>query len=258
MNRSVYIGWDPREIDAWEVARYSLLRRCSRPIQVHKLRLSEMQERGLYTRPTKRVGNRLVDELSIRPDYDGSISTEHANSRFLTPHLARTGWALFMDGDMLVRGDIADVFEGLNPAHAVYCVKHLHRPRNITKMDDQLQTRYRRKNWSSFMIFNCDHPANKALTLEKINKWPGRELHAFSWLVDWQIGELLPDWNYLVGYSDPEIQPKVVHFTEGTPDMAGYEHCEYAEEWREELRRARELQSRSNHTAAANTATVSS
>jgi hypothetical protein len=30
--------------------------------------------------------------------------------------------------------------------------------------------------------------------------------------------------------------PAIVHFTDGIPLMAGYEHCEFAEEWKECLR----------------------
>ena len=236
IRKSVYIGYDPREVDAFEVTRHSLLRHMREPIPVHKLSLDDVVQRGLYQRPTVRVGQRLFDELSAREDYDGSISTEHAISRFLVPHLAGNGWALFMDGDMLVRGDISEMFSRLSTTYAVYCVKHRHSPVAGQKMDGQLQTQYARKNWSSFMVFNCDHPANQDLTLNVINKWPGRNLHAFLWLPDYLIGELQPEWNYLVGYTKLSLtEPKVIHFTEGLPDMPGYEHCEYADAWRKEL-----------------------
>jgi hypothetical protein len=102
-------------------------------------------------------------------------------------------------------------------------------------MDGQLQTRYARKNWSSFCIFNCDHPANKKLTLEAINTLPGRDLHAFCWLGDEEIGELDASWNFLVGDTDPKISPDVIHFTCGTPDMPGYENVPFADEWRTTL-----------------------
>lgn len=237
MKRSVYIGWDPREQDAWTVAQRSLLRRCSEAIMVHKLEMRDLQARDLYMRPMRREGNRLYDLMSKREDYDGAVSTEHANARFFVPMLARTGWAAFMDGDMLVRGDIAEVFNSLDPMYAMYCVKHAHSPVNTTKMDGQVQTSYKRKNWSSFMVFNCDHPATRRLTLPILNSWPGRDLHAMIWLDNSEIGALPAEWNYLVGYTQlgPGEEPKCVHFTEGTPDMPGYENCEYADEWRAEL-----------------------
>jgi len=39
-------------------------------------------------------------------------------------------------------------------------------------MDGQVQSKYARKNWSSFMIFNCHHEANQALTPEMVNALP--------------------------------------------------------------------------------------
>lgn len=214
----------------------------SQPVPIAGLVLDDLMDAGLYTRPTTTKINaegrvEMVDLLSARPDYDGRIATQHANARFFVPHLAKTGWALFMDGDMLARGNLARVFERLDPKYAVYCVKHDHQPAVGTKMDGQVQTNYSRKNWSSMMIFNCDHSANKALTLEVANTVPGRDLHRFFWLEDSQIGELDPKWNFLVGHTDPAVDPELVHFTDGVPDMPGYENVAYAEEWRAELRR---------------------
>jgi hypothetical protein len=234
--RSIWIGWDPREADAWWVAQHSLLRHLSEPIPVHKLSLTDLQDRGLYTRPTSRRNGRLIDELSIREDYDGSISTEHANARFFVPLIAGGGWALFCDGDVLFRADVAQVFRGLDERKAVYCVKHWFEPTETEKMDGQLQTRYPRKNWSSFVIWNCDHPKNEQLR-NIVNYYPGRDLHAFCWLEPDDIGALPRKWNHLVGWSDPQIDPAMVHFTSGTPDMPGYSNCDYADEWRAELTR---------------------
>jgi hypothetical protein len=110
-------------------------------------------------------------------------------------------------------------------------VKHNYAPSNVVKMDGQMQQLYARKNWSSVMLFNVDHPANQRLTVEMVNTLPGRDLHRFCWLEDHEIGELTPDWNWLVGHSDPTIAPAIVHYTEGLPSMAGYESCQFAEEW---------------------------
>jgi hypothetical protein len=79
------------------------------------------------------------------------------------------------------------------------------------------------------------HPANKALTLDVLNKTPGRELHRLFWLDDSDIGELDPAWNYLVGYTDPSLSPTIVHFTAGTPDLPGYEQQPFADDWRQML-----------------------
>lgn len=170
---------------------------------------------------------------------DAPQSTEHANSRFLLPYIARDGWALFCDGDMLFRGNVARMFDKLDPKFAVYCVKHQYDPPAGVKMDSQVQTRYGRKNWSSFVAFQCSHPSNACLrnSTDMANTLPGRDLHKFCWLKDEEIGELDPSWNFLVGHSDPSINPNVVHFTEGCPDMDGYHDVPFADEWRNELNR---------------------
>lgn len=231
MKKAVYIGYDPREEQAFLVCRDSLKAHLSEEVPVESLVLDKLRMDGLYSRPMKRIGGRLIDELSRRPDYPGYMSTQFAVSRFLTPHLAKTGWALFMDCDMLVRRDINDVFALADPSKAVMCVKHEYEPSNREKMDGQVQSPYFRKNWSSFMLFNCDHPANKGLTLSLINSSPGKGLHQFCWLKDEEIGELPQEWNFLVGHSRIS-NPSVVHFTEGVPTMKGYEQVPFSDEWR--------------------------
>ena len=237
----IWIGFDPREAAAFAVARRTLSKNVPRHWPVYGLVLAELQARGLYTRPieykpTAADGPLMWDTIS-----DAPMSTEHANARFLVPYLASYGrthhprWALFMDGDMLVKGNVGKLFETLNDNFAVYCVKHQHEPKNTVKMDGQVQTAYSRKNWSSFMFFNLYHESNKCLTPELVNQVPGRDLHRFFWLRDEEIGELDPSWNFLVGHTDPKIQPNVIHWTDGVPNMRGYEKAAYADEWREEL-----------------------
>lgn len=168
---------------------------------------------------------------------DAPMSTQHANARFLVPTIAGSGWALFLDGDTMARTNLARMFDQLKTEYAVYCVKHKHEPTSNVKMDGQVQTKYSRKNWTSFIAFNCEHPANRALTVEMVNTLPGRDLHRLCWLQDEEIGELGPEWNYLVGHTNHGVVPSVVHFTDGVPDMAGYEDVPYADEWRAELDR---------------------
>lgn len=229
---SIWIGFDPRETDAFAVARSSMARSGHYYIPIHGIRLQDLRERMLYLRPTSRRNGRLWDDLS-----EAHMSTEFANSRFLVPMLAETGLALFIDCDMLVRGNIEELFSAVDRSKAVTVVKHHFEPPEGVKMDGQAQTRYARKNWSSMCVWNCDHPANKALTLATINEWPGRDLHAFKWLTDDQIGEVGAEWNWLVGHSDPSVDPKIVHFTDGIPSMPGFENVPFADEWRAELQR---------------------
>jgi hypothetical protein len=110
-------------------------------------------------------------------------------------------------------------------------VKHEHQPAATTKMNGHAQTQYARKNWSSVVLFQCGHPANRALTRELVNTVPGRDLHAFCWLKDEEIGSLPAEWNYLVGVSPSNPNPALVHYTTGTPAMPGYEHGEFSDEW---------------------------
>lgn len=234
---SIWIGFDPREAAAFAVARESIRRRLSLPVPIYGLVLPDLRGRGLYTRPTETRTNsdghrQMWDVIS-----DAPMATEFAVSRFLVPHLAGTGMALFMDCDMLVRANLMELFRQINPAHAVTCVKHDHRPAEGLKMDGQVQTSYGRKNWSSVMVFNCDHPANKELTVDLVNTARGRDLHQFCWLNDENIGEIGPEWNWLAGHSSPDINPKIVHHTEGSPCMPGYEQAPFADEWRAELAR---------------------
>lgn len=235
--RSVYVGWDPREASAFAVARHSMAQHISSPIDVHSLVLSDLQDKGLYTRPHERDdAGRLIDVLSKREDYDGAISTEHANARFAVPFLApNADWVMFCDGDILVRADLNELFDGLDSRYAAYCVKHDYRPAETVKMDGQRQTVYDRKNWSSVILFSPKHPSMQRLTLDHVNNAPGRVLHSLFWLDDDEIGALDPAWNWLAGHSDPAIVPKLVHFTSGVPDMPGYADAPFASEWRDAL-----------------------
>lgn len=246
MNVSVWVGFDPREAAAYGVCRYSLQRRLTIPTPVRGVILDNLRDIGIYWRPTEIVelpngAVTLVDVISEHP-----MSTQFAISRFLTPYLARErqagGWAVFMDCDIMALDNLARMFDLFNPQYAVMCVKHNHQPRNTVKMDGQIQTRYSRKNWSSVMAFNLDHPANAALTVELINEVPGRDLHAFCWLgddADSLIGELPARWNYLVGHTELAAgeRPALVHFTDGYPLMSGYGNVEHAQDFLNEMRR---------------------
>jgi lipopolysaccharide biosynthesis glycosyltransferase len=231
--KSIWIGWDPREAAAFAVARHSIRRHLTQAIPIFGLVLDYLRASGLYSRPMEWKQSAADKPIMWDTISDAPMATEHACARFLVPYLAKSGWALFVDGDTLFRGNVGHLFEQLDESKAVYCVHHRHEPQPGMKMDGQNQTKYSRKNWSSFLVFNCDHPSNKALTLELINTVPGRDLHRFCWLKDSEIGELGPEWNFLVGHTDPSVEPKVVHFTEGLPDMPGYEAQAYANEWRE-------------------------
>lgn len=236
--QSIWIGYDPREVPAFIVAAHSI-RKFDRHIPIKGIVLDELKKSGLYYRPTTIMdigdGRRqIIDDISNAPN-----STEFSISRFLVPTLAKTGWALYVDCDVMLRRNVNNLFAMADDTKAVMVVKHDFVPRQGVKMDGQVQTIYPRKNWSSVIMFNCDHPSNRQLSVEYVNSVKGLALHQFSWLRDEEIGELPPEWNYCVGHSYLNgKEPALVHFTEGTPDMLGYEKQEFADEWLEMKPRA--------------------
>jgi len=225
----VYIGWDSRERDAYQVCEASILKyshQCVIPLKDLGLRLS-----GIYDRPYHLDGSQRYDTRDGRP-----FSTEFSFSRFLVPALNQyEGWALFCDCDFLFRADVNDLFTLADDRYAVMCVKHNYTPKESVKMDGQIQQPYFRKNWSSLVLWNCGHPSNRKVTPKFVNFMPGSFLHGFKWLKDSDIGGLPEYWNWLEGHSSPAIEPRAVHFTRGVPSMPGYEHVPYADEWREVL-----------------------
>ena len=227
--KQIWIGFDPRpaEVEAFAVARQTIKRRLSEPIVIHGLNLTALKAAGLYWRPTERRNEQLWDVIS-----DAPMSTAFAISRFLVPYLAGRGQALFVDCDVMARADLVELFALADPDKACMCVKHDYTPKTERKMEGQTQLPYARKNWSSVVLWNCDHPKTKFLTPDVINAVRGLSLHQFTWLHDDDIGGLDPCWNHLVGDSRPNPDAKLVHFTNGSPNMAGHENCEFADEWR--------------------------
>jgi hypothetical protein len=208
---AVYIGFDRREPEATRVARHSLLATSSIELKVFELNEIELRARGLYDRPYRVEGQQRIDERDGKP-----FSTDFSFTRFLVPALQNyRGWAMYCDSDFLFRADVADLFALAEDKYAVMCVKHDHRPKEKLKMDQQRQELYRRKNWSSMILYNCAHPANAALTPEMVNHSTGGFLHAFSWLDDDLIGGLPETWNWLEGWSSPALDPHIVHMTRG-------------------------------------------
>lgn len=231
MTLRVYIGYDPREADAYCVASASLRRRASGDVMITPLEANRLRAQGLLTRPVDARGQ-MYDLHSQAPQ-----STEFAISRFLVPLLAQTGPALFIDCDMLFQADVAELFALFDPRYAVQVVQHDHRPQRQTKMDGAAQTLYRRKNWSSVMLWNCDHPGNRRLSLWDINHRPGRDLHALYWLADAEIGALPPEWNWLVGEQVKPANVKLAHYTNGGPWFPNWAPRFHDDLWLEESRR---------------------
>jgi len=216
----IFVGYDTREDITYQVCEHSI--KLHQPhAEVLPLKMKELREAGLYTRP--------VDPLS---------TTEFTFSRFLIPYMTNyTGWAVFCDCDFVWMADVADMFVKADDRYAVMVVKHDYTPPPGTKMDNQKQMPYPRKNWSSMILWNCAHPANRVVTPELVNKETGQYLHRFSWLKDEEIGSVDHSWNWLVGwYKEPQDgAPKVLHYTEGGPWFKEYRGCEYNNVWKDYL-----------------------
>lgn len=226
--RSIYIGWDPNETNNYAVCTHSARMRMTSLIPMHGVVLRNLRQRNMYTRPTEIRDGKLWDPISEAP-----MSTEFAISRFLVPHIQKSGWALFADCDTMFRVSPNWIFDHVDDSKAVICVKHNHVPTEDVKKSGAIQTRYNRKNWSSVMLFNCDHPSNRRLTLDLVNELPGRDLHAFCWLDDSEIGDLPPEWNYLVGVTQLASgqEPNLVHWTNGSPNILPPEKAEYHQDY---------------------------
>lgn len=226
MTLRVYIGYDSREPRSYHVAEASLLANASQPVSVTPLNAQRLAEHGLLRRPTDTRGQRY-DLPSNAP-----ASTEFAISRFLVPFLAQTGWAVFVDSDVVFLGDVAELFSLADPHYAVQVVQHGKYDTPSTKMNGQANQPYPRKNWTSVMLWNIDHPANKRLSLVDVQERRGFDLHQLYWLHDTEIGELPPQWNWLVGSQGAPDRPRLAHFTNGTPELgvhSDHDHlwCQY-------------------------------
>lgn len=219
-----YIGFDRSEVAAYEVAQASLLR-ASPNSTVEGLVQEKLRSRGLLTRVSDSRGQ-PYDFIS-----GSTCSTEFSFSRFLVPVLCQEGWALFTDCDVVFYQDVDQLMEYADPNKAVMVVKHETFHGYGTKMGGLKQTDYPRKNWSSVMLFNCDHPANRRLTVQDVNTRSGKELHQFYWLADDEIGELPPEWNWLVGLQPKPEEVAIAHFTLGGPWIPNQPHGEYDTLW---------------------------
>lgn len=228
---SIFIGWDSREPEAAEVTKSSLIKHSSIPLHIQMLKERPLRHAGLYNRKWRAEGGQKYDQVDGKP-----FSTEFSFTRFLIPALMQwEGWAVFVDCDWLFMKDIKHLLDELDDQYAVMCCKQDYRPKTDTKMDGVKQEKYFRKNWTSFMAFNCSHPTNKLLTVQAVNEEPGSWLHGLGWVPDNEIGNLDHRWNWIDGTTEGE--PWGVHFTLGGPWFPHMQDVAYGEEWRQEAKR---------------------
>lgn len=172
----VFIGRDPRQPVAYNVLADSIVRHASQPVSITAL--------SLKTLPIKRRG-----------------LTEFTFSRFLVPYLCDyKGSALFLDADMVVTGDIAELFhdEQFTPDGGFYPVR-------VNKEQAQFE-------WASAMLFR--NAKCRALTPEYVDD-SKNVLFDFKWADS--VGTFPAQWNKAVGYAVPGLDAKLYHFTKGVP-----------------------------------------
>jgi len=211
---NIFIGYDHREAIAYHVCANSIIRHASKPISFTPLALQNMQD---------------YQETHT----DGS--NQFIYSRFLVPHLMEyKGWAIFMDGDMLVRDDIEKLWALRDDSKAVMVVKHDYKTKMTEKYLGAKNENYPRKNWSSVILWNCEHAANKVVTPEFIETATGAQLHRFTWLADELVGELPNVWNWLPDEFGVNQDAKLLHYTLGTPSFHDFATTPMGDEWHRE------------------------
>lgn len=200
----IFVGFDPREAIAYHVFCQSVIEHSSilpSFIPLH------------------------ADLLRFDGQRDGTNAFIY--SRYLVPYLnGYSGWALFVDGDMVVVDDIAKLWALRDEKYAAQVVKHDYRTQHPRKYlgtplaNDNLN--YPRKNWSSVVLWNCGHESNRILSKEFVGEAGGKFLHRFQWLKDEEIGELPIEWNHLVLEYENNNNAKLLHHTLGTPAFRHY------------------------------------
>ena len=219
--KKIFIGNTSNHEILFEVAKNSIINK-SKDVICYPIIKDSLKALNIYTRESKK-----------------EESTDFSITRFLTPWLAGyRDWVLFIDNDIVCLEDINNLFKLADDKYAVMCVKHDYKPTNRKKLDNQIQTIYPRKNWSSVVLWNCNHPKNKLITPEIVNSESPLYLHRFKWLDDKEIGELPLKWNFLVDWYDIDSNgdPSLLHYTEGGPFFEKYKDCGFCEIWLEEFK----------------------
>lgn len=210
----IFIGYDPREAIAFHVCVNSIIRQASEPVSIMPLAL-----------------NLFNDYKETHTDG----SNHFIYSRFLVPHLMNyQGHAIFMDGDMIVRGDIAELWAQRDATKDVQVVKHDYKTRMPVKYLGAKNENYPRKNWSSVILWNCGSHTNAQLTPEFVQTATGAQLHRFTWIDDNRIGELAREWNWLPDEYGENLDAKLLHYTLGTPCFHEFATTPQGAEWHQE------------------------
>jgi len=217
---NIYIGYDPLHPEPHAACKNSLFRNMTSPhfFKIVRLSQDDLRNSGIYYR-----------------EDDDLASTPFSLTRFLVPALnGFSSWALYCDADFIFLKDIETLLEMRDHTKAVQVVQHPSYELNgLEKMDGQQNYNYPKKNWSSLMLFNCEHEACRELTPEVVNSLPPASLHQFEWCDEHEVGNLPLKWNWLVSYYSSSVTPHALHFTDGGPWLDNYQDVPYADIWKE-------------------------
>ena len=209
---NIFIGFDQKEAIAYHTFVQSLIENSTIPLSITPLAENNLDH---YT----------------EKHTDGT--NKFTYSRFLVPYLMNfKGWAIFADGDMVCLSDIKILKSYFDPNKAVTLVKHDYKTKHKTKYFGQKNEDYPRKNWSSVIIWNCEHPKNKILTPKFIGQKEGSFLHRFNWLKDEEIGDLPKSWNWLAMEYEEKRDLDLIHYTLGTPCFKEYSNKSLSQYWK--------------------------
>jgi lipopolysaccharide biosynthesis glycosyltransferase len=159
---------------------------------------------------------------------DGSNAFTYARYR-VAEMCDREGWAIFADAcDMVMLGDVAELWSMRDERYAVQLVKHEYKTRHPLKYrGTSMQCPnmdYPRKNWSSLMLVNCSAP-----------EWEiensGKDAHQFKGFDPDRIGDLPAEWNVLVDEGQKSENAKLLHYTAGIPVFPYYSGTPGADFW---------------------------
>jgi hypothetical protein len=190
---AVYIGHDSRQPLSYNCMRYSVESNASSPISVNGLFLHQL--------PITR-----------------QKATEFTFSRFLVPWLMDfEGFGLFCDEDMVVTGDVWELFS--------YCSKI------DGEWDVAMMTNQPPFEWPSVMMFNNRNL--KHITPEYVEDEKNR-FFDFAWTTKERVADLPEEWNHGCGMMPPK-EAKLYHFSQGIPYWTECRGLHEDEKWFEAM-----------------------
>lgn len=193
MTLRVFIGVDRRQPVAFTVCASSVLRHAKSRVCVEPTRIDWV------------------------PGFKRQGLTEFTFLRYLVPWMCNfEGVSVFLDGDIVVLGDINDLVASADPLAPVSVAKHV-----------------ARFEWPSVMVFQ--NKLCKVLTPAFVN-----DPHTAPHLLEWSnpIGTLPAEWNHAILWEKHREDAKLLHFTCGLPAWPETKKSPHADKWGDEWKYA--------------------